>query len=136
MNRLYAILMSGRTNDTDNYYYKRHTRPVCPDACRELVDLLFGALDDQLMHFVAAAVCAMVLHTTFRNEILALDPVNTYTPVKRHGDELLCDIVTSPETRRNILVMLDADIRERLQLANWPEFLGGVSLHLLRRIAK
>ena len=136
MNNLYGILMVGRQHDVSNYYYKKCAYPIIPQACHELLEQLFGALSDARMHFVAAAVCDMVLHTTLRNDILELDPVNTYTPVKRHGDELLCDIVTSPETRRTILVMLDADIRERVQLANWPEFLGGVSLHLLRRTTK
>ena len=136
MNNLYGILMVGRQRDVSNYYYKKCAHPIIPQACRDLLDQLFGALSDARMHFVAAAVCDMVLHTTFRNDILELDPVNTYTPVKRHDDELLYDIVTPPETRDTVMPLLDADIRERLQLATWPEFLGGVSLHLLRRTTK
>jgi len=126
--------MTGRSADPTNYYYKRHTRGVYPLPCRELVGQLFGSLDDDRMHFVAAAVCDMVLHTSFREQILKLDPVNTYTPVKRHSSELLYDIVTPVESRETIVKSLDADIRDRLQTAPWPEFLGGVSLHLLRRI--
>lgn len=132
MNKLYAILMTGRTADSENYYFKRHVKPVCPKVCKDIIASLFGSLSDSRMHFVAAAVCDMVMHTSFQKEILQLDSPNTYTPISRHDDELLYDVISPPDTREWIIKLLDADIQERLQLSNWPEFLGGVSLYLLR----
>lgn len=136
MNKLYALLLHERVKDTESPYFKRHSFVSCPKNCRNILDALFGAVSDAKMLFVAAAVCEIVLHTSFRDDILKYDEINTYTPVEvdDHG-YLLYDVTTPPDTREDVLKLLDTDIRERLQLATWPEFLGGVALHILRRVA-
>ena len=136
MNKLYALLLYGRAKNTESPYFKRHATVNCPKNCRAILDTLFGAVPNAKMLFVASAICEMVLHTTFRNEILKYDATNTYTPVELEVPEYsLWDVTTPLEVREDVLSLLDIDIRERLQMSTWPEFIGGVALHILRRAA-
>lgn len=140
MNKLYAILISLVTAPS-GYYVKKHTPVTNNTKSLALLRKFTAMVPDDSMCMFACAVCALAVESMFRNEILALDPENTYQPVGRDpsvpdGSASACmqPLMLPAEQMKSVMGYLDEDIRARLIVPSWPEVASGVCLQLLRDV--
>lgn len=138
-NILYGMLARSGVPESDRYY-KRHVQVPATVNASALADLLVPArlrgADSGRLGLFVSAVCAAVLDTAFGNEIVALDPDNTYDrPLPPQGSRpVLYDLTCPPDELAGLRGLLDNDINERLVAPQWIDYMAAGCLQLLREM--
>lgn len=142
MNKLYAILISGHESTiAGSYYAKKYFPAVHTDRTRKICeDMLHGIPESKLPMFVCY-LCTAVGDTIFGQDIIRLDPENTYVEFTRDpaasGDdarETLWSITKSEKDMRWLYKWLDQDIKDRLMLPGWLDIMAALCLQMLREL--
>lgn len=137
-NILYGMLAAGKIPESAAYW-KRHTSVASTRSAASLRAILVPNYDDPRLDLYVSTVCAAVLETAFGNDISRLDPDNTYElPELPRGSmssrPKLYELTKSPSAMRRIVRLLDEDIRDRLTVPTWLDYMAAGCLQLLREI--
>ena len=138
MNRLYGILTAW-TNTQSAEYDKRYDQIKYDANMLEMVGKLMQRVPAAKVGLFACYVCNAVLGTMFADEILELDPDNTYTEPQTPagGADLsaytLHDTMPTAFYSSELLRYLDGDILDRLTVPTCLDVVAGTCLQLLRR---
>lgn len=138
MNRLYGLLVA-KSMAPSGWYAKEHTPVAHSVKSQELYDAFTAGVPVERLPLFACVVCQLAVKSMFKDEILALDPENTYTTVIRNPEspsgstsDVMSDLLSDHESMRRLFKYLDNDIRERLVVPTWVETASAVCLQLLR----
>lgn len=143
MNRLYGLLtFEIRDKSIDAYYDKKCTRQTPSKKGKDIINTIMSGVPETRIPVFACFVCNAVLDTAFGDDILALDPNNTYTSITRdpdwdgaQGALLLHDLIMRPSTlRAGLRQYLDSDIASRVMLPEWMDCMAAGCLQLLREV--
>lgn len=144
MNKLYGILVFGLDDGLlQGYYDKRHVTPMISDKGLELRDAFISKIPTERLALFACCVCYLAASGSLSQEILKLDPINTYTalgrdPANPNGEDdpaqCMWDMTDSAAKAYSYKKWLDDDLVEQLVVPTWPELVSVICVQLLREI--
>lgn len=142
INKLYSLLMDSQTVSGNTRFTKMTTPVFHTKKSREVQSILLRAAKDaaqEKLALLASFVCYMVRFTDFGEEIMSLDPVNTYVPVERNNtdvDSSMCisELTSTTYVTTELKRYLDKDIIERLSVATWLDYMAAGCLQMLREV--
>ena len=141
MNTLYGLLADAVS--ISGWYMKKYNPLFHTDKSKALQTLMLSEVPAAKIPMFICVVCSVVISTGFGEEILALDPNNTYNPVGRppgtsSEDQafLMCDLIGTEKSYKLFQRYLDEDIKKRLVVPTWTEHLAAACLQILRETVK
>ena len=143
INKLYSILMNGESIDADFVFYaKKQSLQGMTDKMRSIRAVLLDHVPAERRPMFISALCWLVRHSMFCNDIAELDPENTYTHPERpeeadHDDVTYCmyDCIKPVEYYRQLKRWLDTDITDRLAAPTWLDWVAAGCLQMLREVS-
>ncbi len=139
MNKLYSILI-GMT-PVSGWYFKRSSQYMITDRINAIRSILLQDVPEDRLPMFVCTLCDLVRMSTFGNEILELDPNNTYQDITRpidaeHNDDTYCihDLIKPATAFSTLRRYLADDINNRVNHESWIELMGAGCLQLLREV--
>lgn len=143
INKLYGVLLgTSAVPASYEWYKKKFTVCTTNDKINNILAILCLTVPEARRAVFACLICNAVLHTIFGKEIEALDPVNTYVPVKRptedNDDQDFClfQMIGNSQSYQALKQYLDDDIKEKLVAPTFVDYIAAGCLQILRELAK
>ena len=142
MNKLYSALISIYTIQDPDSFYGKETCPVrvVPESMW-LIRELMGNCSGSLAQYRACVITAIAVQSEFRNEILELDPVNTYAWPPRNlsagieESDMNTAWLPSIQGMKKQYRYVDKDLTGQLTDDNIMSFTGAFCVQILRRLS-
>lgn len=131
MNTLYGMLVAGKVQD-EGAYAHRHGHVSLSDREKALRDDLVSGISPSLVPLLATLVCWQALSTRFSEDILALDPQNTYVKPSSLTGDLAYSVLGGCARLEALRHYLDKDILDRLEAPVVFDWYAAYGLQLLR----
>lgn len=144
MNKLYSLLTQNISVPDEYSWYAKRTSIIAPTSkALKLIRIVVNNVPVARLALYVSVLCNLVLCTQYAKEISKLDPANTYFPVTRdpnqaHSDTEygITDLIQPIDTYKNIIPLLDPDIRDTLDTDSWFDMMGAACLQILREMSR